>query len=562
MSLKTRLKDFYKTWMEPPGVRAWRTRHPAPDLQKFWTGTPVSAPPLERAYFDQHELESATITRRDDSRSCGLVTRSARLRVPTVGPGESVQLAVSADAWLPDSRLVCRAGGTSVTHTGLTPGRWLDIRLDAAGATEVEITTDQPLWVSYPRVARRRAKGSSRHVLVMVLDGLSRRALAARHPTDPDRTPTPNLDRFFAKGYVASTGFSSAEWTLPTTGSFFSGLYASRHGLVHPTRTNCHPRDRKLLAEYLQEAGFHTMAMSTGNRLTPAFDGHRGFDRFIYHWPYEGRTAFDYNPAVWIDEIIGHLDVHRHDSTFIYAHFSDTHPAWNVPPLTRAFNLSRRGDSTGHDLDRLEESPLGNDQGLQLLLVRLYDLDRALGGLLDYFERELSDEFIVVMTADHGSPWADFVHLPAGRDKLVLNEFQIGTPFRIRGAGVPSSAKDQLVCPNLDLMPTLLRLAGVQAPPDLDGRDLFAGGEPREHIISESLYKTAYEIAISNDREQWIEKYPMDEATNKLTGPAFYRGGFAVGTTDFRVPQRTDHPEFEQVVQDHIRRVRLIAASA
>jgi hypothetical protein len=97
--------------------------------------------------------------------------------------------------------------------------------------------------------------------------------------------------------------------------------------------------------------------------------------------------------------------MHREDATFTYIHFPDTHPAWNIPPLTRAFNLARRGDSTGHDLDRLENTEIGAEQGNQLLLLRLHEFDRAIESLLRYIELNAAKETVVVLrqtTARHG----------------------------------------------------------------------------------------------------------------------------------------------------------------
>jgi hypothetical protein len=559
MSLFSRLKEFYKVWLEPPGVRRLRTRDPAPQTQKMWFGSPVAPPPVEKAYFDAMGLDCTTLTRRDDSRAVGLVRGAITLPVSRAGTTDAVQLAVTADAWLPDSSVSFTIDGRTTRHRALEPGHWLDVRLDdSTNAQSVRIEADQPLWVSRPRGVKVRSARGRRgyHVIVMVLDGMSRRLLAERHPTDESLALTPNLQRFFASGMRARTGYSVSDWTLPTTASFFTGIYPSRHRMVHPVRHMYYPPERPMLAEIFQEAGYHTLGLSAGNRLTPAFGAHRGIDRFIYHWAAGGRTTFDYEPTVWANEIYGHLALHENDSTFTYAHFPDTHPAWDIPPLTRAFNLARRGDSTGHTLRLLEKSPLGREQGRQLLLLRLHELDRALDGVLRYIDEQLGDRAIVVLTADHGTPWHDFPHATSPT-RPSLNEFRIGTSMFLRGPGVPAGERTSLVCPNLDLMPTLLGLTGLQAPQDIDGVDLVAEQTPRPHIVSESVYRDVYEVAVSDQHVQWIEKYRLDEDAHKVSGDAFYRGLFPAGCTDYSAPGPGDHAEYAAAARAHIERIGL-----
>lgn len=559
MRVLARLKELYKDWLEPPAIRRLRSRStgPAETLQKMWSGAPVAAPPREREYFHSLGLEAQTITRRDDSRACAPVGGELRLPLDLTEPAEAVQVAITADAWGATSAVTIGAGSADTSHTALRPGRWLDVRIDLPpGAQELTVKSDMPVWVSHPRVVRRRAPGpkGSRHVVLMVLDGMSRRMLEGCHPTSPDTPVTPNIDRLFVSGLDAPFGFAVSDWTLPTTASFFTGVVPSRHRMVHPVFPMKYPAGRRLLAEIFQDAGYHTLALSAGNRLTPAFGAHRGFDRFIYHWAAEGRSVFDYDPPVWVGEIVGHIALHQQDRTFTYVHFPDTHPPWDIPPFTRAFNLARRGSSTGHNPAALEKTPIGREQGRQLLLLRLHELDRALGALVDYIERNIADRAIVVLTADHGTPWYDF---PASnpKDRPSLNEFRIGTFLRLRAPGVAATREAGPVCPNLDLMPTLLGLTGLPAPPDLDGVNLLAHAGNHRKIVSESVYRDVYEVAVSDREAQWIEKYPLDEQRTRLTGPAFMKGRFPVNSDDYRSPVATVDPVREEIVQEHIRRV-------
>jgi hypothetical protein len=494
MKLKLKVKDFYKTWLEPPGVRAWRTRPQGLELQKFWNGEDVPFPRREANFSRAAGLSDRAITRQDETRPCLLIEGAVVLEIPDGTGAKYVQVGLTADKWRPDSTVSLEAGPATVRHTRFRAGRWLDVRLELpdGGADALRVATDQPLWVTIPRAVHQVVSDAPRHVLVLVMDGMARRALEAMKASA--RGPiTPNIDRFFESGFHAPLGFSASDWTLPTTSSFFTGKLPSAHGMVHPRREMHHREDDPLLAERFQGAGYHALLMSCGNRLTPAFDVHRGVDRLIYH----------------------------------------------------------SGDSNGHDLDSLERPPASREQGLQLLRVRLTELDRLLGGLFDWIDREAADHAVVVLTADHGSPWLGFPD-PLTGPKINLSEFRTGIEFRMRGAGVPQKVEERVVCPNLDLLPTLSGLMGWVGADLLDGVDLLDPSANREYCITECLYRTEYEIAVNDAEGQWIEKHPLDEETNRVTGPATWKGWFSLGSTSFGEPLRDHDPYREAIVQQHL----------
>jgi hypothetical protein len=301
--------------------------------------------------------------------------------------------------------------------------------------------------------------------------------------------------------------------------------------------------------------------MSVANRLTPAYGHHRGFDRFIYHFPEPGFTRLQYDPAVWLADLAGHLDVHRRDRTFSYVHLPDVHPVWEIPPITRSFNLSRRGDSVGLDLTALRKASNADEQGRQLYLLRLHELDRLLGGVFDFIDRTVAAETVVLLTADHGTPWH---HLRERRpsDEPYLVDDRTAISLRLRGPGVPHRRYEGLIAPNLDLSPTLFGLAGFEAPRDLDGENLLAPDYARDVVISESLYGGVYEVAVRDGRRVYIEKYPIDESRVRLTGPATYAKLFAAGASDYSVALADDPGPLRASVRSHLAHCSLERASA
>jgi choline-sulfatase len=108
-------------------------------------------------------------------------------------------------------------------------------------------------------------------------------------------------------------------------------------------------------------------------------------------------------------------------------------------------------------------------------------VDDALGRMLQALEAAgLADRTVVVFTSDHGDNLGS--HQRMG--KSTLNEESIRIPLIVRGPGVAPRAVDRQAASLVDLAPTLLEMAGVAAPPSMQGRSLApvlrgASEEPR-----------------------------------------------------------------------------------
>lgn len=96
-------------------------------------------------------------------------------------------------------------------------------------------------------------------------------------------------------------------------------------------------------------------------------------------------------------------------------------------------------------------------------------------------EFELDDDTIVCFTSDHGDMLGDHGMWRKG----YAYEGSARVPMILHGPGVPRGRSDALVdlC---DLMPTLLSLAGLEIPEDIDGKPMFDGCRSSlhgEHVI-------------------------------------------------------------------------------
>jgi arylsulfatase A-like enzyme len=546
-TIKRRFKRWIKKWLVSENLLRAYNHYRADKLQKFWFGRPaVAAPPLEMAYFRKAGLASRVVRRLDDYRSAALIDKKAELPLESRDDQPSLQLAVSpAKDWFPGQVLRLTLGGQMTQIRDLPMEKWFDIRLgNAEKANSLVVEADAPIEITMPRPVKHPSAGivtkEPRHIVILVLDAWMGDVPQGCHPLTGESSLTPNIDHFFSRGFRAKNGISSGQWTLPAVGSLFSGIHVSRHRMFHPRRWQEFDPNRRLLPEYFQRAGYHTLCGSAVSRITPAFGHHRGFDRFLYHFAAPGYSYQHYDPAIWMQEIIGHMEAHYGDRTFSYFQFPDTHPAWNIPPETRYFYLGRHGSTSGNIepfLRSKSHDPYDiPEQAYQIYSLRLAELDRMIGGVFDYAQRRFGDEALIVVTADHGMrlPYVSEAHR---NDEPFLTDIRVKVPMYLRGLGVPECSFDGLCAPNLDIPLTLLKIARIKPESDdFDGVDILdpESRKRREYVASEYIYAGVYEIAIRGYDHCLFLKYKIDDLAFKvLSEEPLYAGLYPLDTPSY-----------------------------
>lgn len=84
----------------------------------------------------------------------------------------------------------------------------------------------------------------------------------------------------------------------------------------------------------------------------------------------------------------------------------------------------------------------------------------------------IADSTYIFASSDHGYHFGE-LRLPAG--KWNVYDTDIRVPMRVTGPGITAGSTLGLVGSHVDLAPTWLGLAGIDAPPEMDGRSLVAG---------------------------------------------------------------------------------------
>lgn len=138
----------------------------------------------------------------------------------------------------------------------------------------------------------------------------------------------------------------------------------------------------------------------------------------------------------------------------------------------------------------------------------VHAVDDAMERILDALDAAgVADETVVVFTADHG------IAFPCA--KCTLFDAGLETPLIVRYPdGFEGGRTVDELLSNVDLLPTVLDLAGAAVPADLDGRSfagLLSGHEyvPRDRVFAEQTYHVQPGVsrAVRTDRYKYVRNY-------------------------------------------------------
>ncbi len=267
---------------------------------------------------------------------------------------------------------------------------------------------------------------------------------------------TPALDRLAAAGIRFSHAYSHAPLTLPAHTSIFTGLTPATHG-VHDNGAAGVESHVPTLAERLRAAGYRTAAFVGAFVLDARFGLNRGFDVYDDHIGSGGGPidfAFAERPADQVTKSAGDWILRLGDPQsairnpqsaipwFAWVHLFDPHAPYRAPEQRAS--------------DPYDNEVAFADAQLGLLLDRL----RAAGQL---------DRTLIVVLADHGESLGEHGEATHG---LFAYNATLRIPLIVSG---PSLAHQVVEAPvaQIDVLPTVLELIGLEATTPIDGRSLL-----------------------------------------------------------------------------------------
>jgi arylsulfatase A-like enzyme len=323
-------------------------------------------------------------------------------------------------------------------------------------------------------------------------------AYGGRSGTRPEVSITPNLDAFAAEAIRFDDAQAVSSWTLTSHASLFTGLYPSGHRAVRPLDrlSDSYPT----LAEALAAADYQTAGVVSGPYLRRAHNLAQGFEL----WDDGIASSSDAlahddvtNPAM--EQALARFLRSERDASrpfFLFAYFWDPHYDYLPPPPYDTMFLSP--DAQRMDLSHFETNP-GIYAGIpkaQLAYIlsqyagEIRATDESLGRFFALLkEQGLWEKTAILITADHGEEFFD--HGEKGHKNNLFAE-TIHVPLLLKLPESAGGRVDGRLASHVDVLPTLLELAGVAPDFPLQGRSLLEPDPPASRAIFFDLLSIWY----------------------------------------------------------------------
>ena len=265
---------------------------------------------------------------------------------------------------------------------------------------------------------------------------------------------TPNLDRLARSGVLFENASAAAPLTLPSHASILTGTYPLRHGIRDNGGYHLAP-ESVTLAETLAAKGYRTGAFVGAFVLDSRWGLDQGFERYFDDFDFASFDDVSLGSVSRrgdevVAEALGWMGEVKGGAFFAWVHLYDPHAPYEPPEPHKSRNAGSR--------------------------FGLYDgevahVDELIGRLLDWLSQEsLDGETLVAVMADHGEALEDHGELDHG---FFIYDSTMKIPFVIKAPALPGGIRVAAQVRTIDLMPTVLELAGVSPPPSVQGVSLL-----------------------------------------------------------------------------------------
>lgn len=314
---------------------------------------------------------------------------------------------------------------------------------------------------------------------------------------------TPNLDRLAERGLVFTQSYAAAPNCAPTRACLMSGQYPPRHGIytvVDPRQPPGAPWHRLLaaesrselepstvtIAEALQAGGYATAFFGMWNlgrgRTGPVTPGGQGFQKVVFpeNLGFAKDAYFndrgEYLSDRLTDEVLGFIEQNQKRPFFAYLPDHAVHAPYNPrPELLKKYETQAAEGGRGVD---------------PAYAATIEAVDQNVGRILEALDRwNLTNDTLLIFTSDNGGAERDTAPLKGGKGQLY--EGGIRVPLLISWPGLKAAGtKCESPVSTVDWYPTLLELAGLEAPPTqrLDGISLVPVLRGESRLPRERLY--------------------------------------------------------------------------
>jgi arylsulfatase A-like enzyme len=398
-----------------------------------------------------------------------------------------------------------------------------------AGAPPAPLVPSEELWVvGGPPVERPDAPEGAPNVVLVLMTAVRRDAL---EPYGAPAGRSPAIAALAARGARFGDVIAAAPHPRGAEIAVLTGQHAASIDAVDPGPG---PESRPVapevetLAERLQGAGWATIGLTANHNLNVDGGLTQGFDR------YRQAQAQSFRPAARIDA----AELVREASRAL-----GERPE---PLAERPFYLQLSMVDAHSPLRRYKalEAQLDPQTPNAQYRAAVRTLDDALDLLLDELDalgHKVGEDTLLVVVSEHGEGNNDPEHHGRFHGHLMY-ETAVGIPWIVVGPNVLPGRVIGGLASQTDVMPTLLELAGVPVPHELDGRSWAAQlrGEgdrtDRQRAFADTWYFGTSRASI------WTPTTACQKDYGSLPTEG---GAFAEGCYD-----RTIDPEFRNLQRD------------
>ncbi len=274
-------------------------------------------------------------------------------------------------------------------------------------------------------------------------------------------TETPETSRMADRGLCFDTAMTPWPVCTPARATAWTGTYPSRHQVIDnlygvDNAFATHSEVPLTVFDRLQSVGYTTAHFGKwhlGETQPPFFDHwEESFNSRRGHW-IDGKLDGEYRPDRATDAATRWLSSRQgQDEPFaMVLSFYPPHDPYSAP-------------------QRFYEPYRGKGVPFAGYYAAVSALDHNLGRVRDAIEAAgLRDNTVVIYFSDHGDT---FWYRREGEHKFVCTDDSLRIPMIVEGPGIAPGSRSAAPVGIQDLTPTLLDLAGVSLPPEIQGRSL------------------------------------------------------------------------------------------
>jgi arylsulfatase A-like enzyme len=297
-----------------------------------------------------------------------------------------------------------------------------------------------------------------------------------------DGINSPNLDRLASEGVLFENNFCTAPQCSPSRASIFTGRYPHSNGVMGLTHAdfawNLHPTERHI-GQILGGAGYTSVAVGVIHETSSPAD-RCGFTEHIK--PSQAAPMADATIAQ-LKKFASSPD----KPFYIQAGCIEPH---RLPPADRVADCTFTGTYMKPDESRgvtmlpyLKDTP-GTRTELAELQGAVRHMDEHMGRVLTAVrELGLEKNTLVIFTTDHG------IAMP--RSKCSVYEPGMRTAFILRYPsrdGWHGGKRYKQMISNVDVVPTILDLAGIPVPESIQGRSIAPLLDGRSYTARDLIF--------------------------------------------------------------------------